>query len=60
MYVTISLNIRREELEEEEYSTVEKNMKVYEEKKKKIKQKKLGRMVAPQMDHKRLIPPLFL
>jgi hypothetical protein len=32
MYVTISLNIRREEKEEEEYSTVEKNMKIYEEK----------------------------
>jgi hypothetical protein len=32
-------------------------MKIYEEKKKKIKQKKLGRMVAPQTEQKRLIPP---
>jgi hypothetical protein len=55
MYVTISLNIRREE-KEEEYRTVEKNMKINEEKKKN-KTKKLGRMVTLQMDQKRLIPP---
>ncbi len=32
-------------------------MKIYEEKKKKNNTKKLGRMVAPQMDQKRFIPP---
>jgi hypothetical protein len=43
MYVTISLKRREEyeDKEEEEYSTVEKNMKIYEEKKKKNKTKKV-------------------